>query len=88
MMQDSTVRPTDVALADDGDWHGRKMPPGTPWLTRAGAWHAWRSGSLVPLFDLREEMDERRGREWRIVRSTLFLCILAAGATWAIWAGR
>lgn len=93
MMQQGYPAASDVALADDSQgssaWHGRRMAKG-PFFSKAAVWHAWNSRSLYPTFDIGEEireMDERRGRGWRMLAYVAFLCLLAAGATWTIWSG-
>lgn len=94
MMQQLPHAAPDPALVSDSDghpaWYGRKLPADLPFLTRAGAWNAWQSRTLFPTFDLGEEIreaDERRGRGWRVAGYIAFLCLLLAGATWAIWSG-
>jgi hypothetical protein len=56
---------------DDKAWLGRRMPKTAPFLTKAGAWNAWNSGSLQPMYDLGEDVAEfarrrTRARRWLI----------------------
>lgn len=94
-MQVYDPRPTDLTFVNDGlsiqKGYGRKMPKGTPWFTRAGSWNIWTSGTMVPMYDLADDVREfadRRRRGTRALFYVLFLIVLLAGATWAMWSGK
>jgi hypothetical protein len=88
MMQQGFPPSTDVALADDGDWYGRRPPKDAKWLSRPQIWSAWATGALRPMYDLADERAERAARGWRFIGYAAFLLVVLGAATWAIWAGR